>query len=305
MNTYPTSIFNGYLLGVDGGGSGTRVILANAQGVELARAVAGPSGLGLGVERAWQSIGEACLRAFAAAALPFDWRACALGCGLAGVNNADWLAAFLAAAPGVHALSVESDAYTTVLGAHGGEAGVIVALGTGSIAASLDDAGVCRIAGGYGFPSGDEASGAWLGLRAVVHLQRVLDGRAAHDDWSRALLVRTGAADRDSLVVWLCAANQTAYATLAPTVFEFRDHPDAARLLEDAGREIGRLIAPLDVAGTLPVALCGGLAEPYVPFVPPALRERLRAPLADSAAGALRLAQRAVSASEARHGAAR
>lgn len=284
-----------FLLGIDGGGSGTRVILADANGTELARASGAPSGLGLGVERAWQSIRDACQRAFDAAALPFDWRACSLGCGLAGVNNADWFAAFIDHAPDVRALSVESDAYTTVLGAHGGEAGVIVALGTGSIAASLDEAGVCRIAGGYGFPSGDEASGAWLGLRAAVHLQRVLDGRAAPDDWSRALLERTGATDRDSLVVWLCAANQTAYATLAPTIFEFSDHPVAARLLAQAGEEIETLVAALDPAGALPVALCGGLAEPYEPFVPVALRERTRPARADSAAGALELARRASS----------
>ncbi|SAL19834.1 BadF/BadG/BcrA/BcrD type ATPase [Caballeronia turbans] len=296
MTTSSTSEFKGFLLGIDGGGSGTRVVLADAQGTELARASGGPSGLGLGVERAWQSIGDACRRAFDAAALPFDWRNCVLGCGLAGVNNADWLAAFHACAPDVHALSVESDAYTTVLGAHGGKSGVIVALGTGSIAASLDEAGVCRIAGGYGFPSGDEASGAWLGLRAVVHLQRVLDGRAAEDEWSRALLARTGATDRDSLVVWLCAANQTAYATLAPTVFEFHDHPVAARLLKRAALEIERLVSALDKSGALPVALCGGLAVPYEPFVPAALRERVRAPRADSAAGALELARRAASA---------
>ncbi len=42
---------------------------------------------------------------------------------------------------------------TTVLGAHGGEAGVIMALGTGN-ATALDADGRCRISGGYGFPSG-------------------------------------------------------------------------------------------------------------------------------------------------------
>jgi glucosamine kinase len=292
--TLTTSLTSGgFLLGIDGGGSGTRVILADANGVELARASGGPSGLGLGVERAWQAIGDACERAFDAAGLPFDWQACVLGCGLAGVNNADWLAAFLGTRPKVRALCVESDAYTTVLGAHGSEPGVIVALGTGSIAASLDAGGACRIAGGYGFPSGDEASGAWLGLRAVVHLQRVLDGRAPADAWSRELLARTGATDRDSLVVWLCAANQTAYATLAPTIFEFRDHPEAARLLERAGEEIGLLVTALDPRGEMPVALCGGLATPFEPFVPISVRERLRPPRADSAAGALELARKA------------
>ena len=38
--------------------------------------------------------------------------------------------------------------------------------------------------------------------------------------------------------MWLSAANQTGFATLAPTVFEHRNHPFAARLLDEAGREL-------------------------------------------------------------------
>jgi glucosamine kinase len=280
----------GYFLGIDGGGSGTRAVLSDANGVELARSSSGPSGLGLGVERAWREIESACRQAFERAQLPFDWSACSLGCGLAGVNHAGWLAQFHGLAPAVRALAVESDAYTTLLGAHGGEPGVIVALGTGSIAAALDSYGRFQIAGGYGFPSGDEAGGAWLGLHSVVHLQQVLDGRAPADAWSDALLVRTGATDRDSLVVWLCAANQTGYATLAPTLFEHADHPRAAALLTQAGVEIEKLAAALDPTRALLVALCGGLAEPLAPYVPETLRSRLRKPRADSAAGALQLA---------------
>jgi glucosamine kinase len=79
-------------------------------------------------------------------------------------------------------------------------------------------------------------------------------------------------------------------------VFEFHDHPVAARLLKRAALEIERLVSALDKSGALPVALCGGLAVPYEPFVPAALRERVRAPRADSAAGALELARRAASA---------
>ncbi len=282
-----------YLIGVDGGGSGTRVVLADANGIELARATGGPSGLALGVERALQAIDATISRAFGSAGLPFEWGTCALGCGLAGVNHAGWLAQFHESAPEGCALVVESDALTTLLGAHGGEPGVIVALGTGSIAASLDSRGQVWIAGGYGFPSGDEASGAWLGMRAAVHLQHVLDCRAPADDWSRALLECTGVVDRDGLVVWLSAANQTGYAALAPTVFQHRNHPFAERLLQEAGREIEKMVRALDPGRIMPVALCGGLAAPLEPFVPETLRARLRAPLADSAAGALQLARRA------------
>jgi glucosamine kinase len=281
-----------WLVGVDGGGTGTRVALGDANGLELARAAAGPSGLGLGVERAWQSIEAGCRAAFDEAGQAFDWSRCVLGCGLAGVNNRDWLAAFREHAPPVAGLAVESDAYTTLLGAHGGEPGVVVALGTGSVAAVLDATGQCRLAGGFGFPSGDEASGAWFGLRAIVWAQRAVDGRAPLDAFAQALLAHTGASDRDSLIVWLCAANQTAYASLAPVVLAHREHPFVAQLLAQAGEAIAALIVALDPSGALPAALSGGLGGPLAEWVPPAVHERLRAPLADSTSGALRLAQR-------------
>jgi glucosamine kinase len=281
-----------FLIGVDGGGTGTRVVLGDAQGRELAQAASGPSGLGLGIPRAWQSIQAACGEAFERAGIALDWSRCVLGCGLAGVNNRDWLAEFHERAPRLAGLAVESDAYTTLLGAHDGAPGVIVALGTGSIAASLANDGEFRIASGYGFPSGDEASGAWLGLRLIVHAQQALDGRVPVDDLAYALLAHIGAQDRDSLVVWLCAANQTAFARLAPIAIEHRAHPFAARLLGEAGVEVGKMIAALDATGTLPVALCGGLGAPLREYVPHACQARLREPRADSAHGGLQLARR-------------
>ncbi|CAN0617523.1 glucosamine kinase [Burkholderia multivorans] len=280
-----------YAIGIDGGGTGTRAVLADLQGRELAQGRAGPSGLGLGIERAWAAIGAACADAFTCAGLSFDWSRCALGCGLAGVNHAAWLAAFRAQAP-LGALAVESDAYTTVVGAHGGAPGLIVALGTGSIAAALDAAGECRIAGGYGFPSGDEASGAWLGMRALAYAQQALDGRVPRDALADALLGETGAPDRDTLVQWSCDANQTAYARLAPIVFGHRAHPFAQALIAQAGDEIGKMIDALDPRHALPVALCGGLADALAPAVPARYAVRLRTPLEDSAHGALRLALR-------------
>ncbi|WP_175999168.1 BadF/BadG/BcrA/BcrD ATPase family protein [Burkholderia stabilis] len=286
-----------FAIGIDGGGTGTRAVLADRHGRELAQGRGGPSGLGLGIERAWASIGAACADAFTRAGFGFDWSQCALGCGLAGVNNAAWLAAFRAQAP-LGALAIESDAYTTVVGAHDGAPGLIVALGTGSIAAALDAAGACRIAGGFGFPSGDEASGAWLGVRALAYAQQALDGRVPRDAFADALLAETGAQDRDALVQWSCDANQTIYARLAPIVFAHRAHPVAGTLIAQAGEEIGKMIDALDPQQALPVALCGGLADALAPAVPARHAARLRAPLDDSAHGALRLALQALRAAE-------
>ncbi|CAB3778640.1 BadF/BadG/BcrA/BcrD ATPase family protein [Pararobbsia alpina] len=284
-----------FAIGVDGGGTGTRVLLADARGTVLARADGGPSALGLGVGRAWQEIQKAVRAAFVSATRVLDWRECTLCCGLSGVNNAEWRRTFVQAAPAGVALLLHSDAFTTLWGAHRGQSGIIVALGTGSIAATLDSKQELHMVGGYGFPSGDEASGAWLGLRALVYLQQVMDGRRAADAFSASLRAHTGAATRDELVEWSCAADQTACAGLAPIVIAYATdaraaHPFARALLEQAGDEIGRMIDALDPIETVPIALCGGLAQVLAPFVPHRFASRLRPPSQDSVSGALALA---------------
>jgi len=62
-----------FLIGVDGGGSGTRACLAHsphqASGipVHLGAGTAGPSGLSLGIANAWTAVEQAIAAAFASA----------------------------------------------------------------------------------------------------------------------------------------------------------------------------------------------------------------------------------------------
>jgi glucosamine kinase len=285
-----------YLLGVDGGGTGCRVVLADRHGTELARVSGEAAALGLGHGRAWAAIEAACDAAFIQAGLSrqgcFDARACVMACGLAGVHHPQWRAEFVAHAPPLAALLLDSDAYTTLLGAHGGAPGVVIAVGTGSIGAVLEPHGKYRTVGGYGFPASDEASGAWLGLRAMKYAQHALDGRAARDEFALALYRATGIDGHESLVEWLAAARQADYARLAPVVLSYREHQFVAQCLVRAAEEIGRMIAALDPQAALPVALAGGLAPALREWLPAPYKNRLRSPEGDSASGALLLAKR-------------
>lgn len=281
-----------YLIGVDGGGSGTRVRLARPDGKLLAEGSAGPSGLLHGIQNAWKSVEEAIAVAFTAAALAVPERsAMAVGLGLAGVHNPQWAANFIAANPGYAAVALETDAYTTVLGAHAGQPGAIIALGTGSVGEILCTDGSRREVGGWGFPAGDEAGGAWIGLRAVNHIQQVVDGRVPGNPFADAVIAACGGS-RDRIQVWLANASQTQYAQLARIVLQFADSEDAARaIMLDAGRQVALIARALDDTGTLPIALCGGLGEPMRPFLPPELLAAIVPAHGDSAEGALRLIQ--------------
>jgi len=281
-----------FLIGVDGGGTGTRVRLARIDGMELAEGVSGPSGLIHGIANAWASVEDAAGMAFRAAGIDVPARGTiAIGLGLAGVHNRAWAAEFVAANPGYARVALESDGHTTVLGAHRGQAGAIIALGTGSVGEIRRADGVHVEVGGWGFPAGDEASGAWIGLRAANHMQQVLDGRVPASAFSADLAQACGDG-RDALQNWLAKANQTAYAQLARIVLQHGESNDTARaMLLEAGRQVELMASALDAGGQLPIALCGGLAAPLRPYLPVSMLKRIVTPQGDSAAGALRLIQ--------------
>ncbi|WP_445619038.1 BadF/BadG/BcrA/BcrD ATPase family protein [Kushneria sp. Sum13] len=282
------------VVGVDGGGSGTR-LMAQWQGhcVEVS---GGPSGLALGVTQAWHTILALLDEARQALGATLPLEQCHMALGLAGANQRSWRDAFCQAAPALAGLRLESDAFTTLVGAHQGQPGAIVALGTGSVGEALHGDGRRVSVGGYGFPSGDEASGAWLGLRASRHAQHALDGRVAPDDFSRALcemmstLANAPVTCAATLTHWLSSADQTRFAALAPVVIEHGDHPAAQVLLHQAGEDIALMYQALDQGEQLPLALCGGLAPTLASRVPQTLGHVLVHPRGSSVEGALRLA---------------
>ena len=290
---YEASTVTQFHIGIDGGGTGTRVRLARPGESDFAQAQGPASALAHGIDAAWDAIDRTLRAAFGAAGLPFPgYDQLALGLGLAGVHNPEWAEQFRRGGPAVVQLVLDSDATTTLLGAHGGQPGVVVALGTGSVAMALHADGRTVETGGWGFPAGDEASGAWLGLRAVAHMQQSLDGRVAPGPLAGTLAHACGGG-RPAIQAWLARARQPDYAALAPHILAHAgDDPQAYALLAEAGRETVRMICALDPQGSLPLALCGGLGEPLRAFLPRDLQERCVQPQGDSAHGALLLLRR-------------
>ncbi|AUH50574.1 ATPase [Chromobacterium sp. ATCC 53434] len=282
-----------YLIGVDGGGSGTRVRVVAADGRPLAAAEGPGSALSLGIAHAWRVVLATVAQAFDAAGLAQpELRACALGLGLSGVHNRQWATQFEAQAPGFAMLRLATDGYATLLGAHGGRPGVIVALGTGSIGEALYPDGGRREVGGWGYPSGDEASGAWLGQRAAQLAQMALDGRGPHGPLTRAVLEFVGGGWQ-AMMHWNGNADPAGFARLAPLVIAAaRTDPEADALLRRAGDDAWAIARALDPHGDLPVALCGGLGRALNDWLPPGFRRCLTPPQGDAAAGALLLLQR-------------
>ena len=279
-------------LGVDGGGSKCRARLEAADGRVLGRGAAGPASMRLGFESARNAIMAATRQALAQAGLGDDaLKMTYAGVGLAGTGQRGarealelWRHPFAGA-------WFEGDAYMAYLGAFGGGDGGIVIVGTGSIGVTHQDKTV-RV-GGYGFPVSDEGSGADLGLNALRHALRTLDGRAEPSQFSRAVLAEFSN-DPATVIDWMDRARATDYARLAPLVTEHAaaGNADARRLMREAGWQIAELVEALFRRGAPRVALAGGLAEPMKPYLPADVAARVVAPQADAMAGAILLAKK-------------
>jgi len=257
--------------------------------------MAGPTSLTLRGAQAWDVLVEALSGLCATVGLaPDDFSELHFGIGLAGANNEAQRARFVAAAPAVGALRVATDAYIAALGAHNGAPGAIVIVGTGSVGYRIEATGGSLLVGGWGFPVGDEGSGAWLGRAALAQALQFMDGRypGRPSELHAALIERCGPS-RDDMLEWLLGASSTRYAELAPLVIECAGRGDAAalQLATAAGIEIDALAQALDPGRQVPLSLVGGLAQPLTPYLPAPLRDWMREPLDEPVAGALLLAQ--------------
>ncbi len=253
-------------------------------------AVPGPSSLSLGVEGAWERIAEALAQLGIG---PDAYRHLHLACALAGSRRVAAQSAFALLAPGFASLALCSDGHATVLGAHGGQAGAAITIGTGIVGNCVAADGSARQIGGWGFPVRDEASGAWLGRAVLAEILRLLDGYELEATELHHKVRETVGPSVDAIAAWTHQAQSTRYATLAPLVVEAagRGDPAGLRLMQAAAGEVVHLVDALDPSGALPLCMGGSLADPIRRYLPDRIGARIQQSLGDACDGALLLAR--------------
>ncbi|MBN7795054.1 ATPase [Parahaliea mediterranea] len=263
-------------LGIDGGGSKCRALLANEVGRELGSGTAGPANPFQNFEQACASIRQAADQALTDAGLASaDLARVIAGVGLAGVNiprihqrMSQWRHPFAA-------MYLTTDIHVACLGAHGGEDGAVIVAGTGSVGY------VCRHGrshsyGAHGFPFGDKGSGAWIGLEALKAALLALDGLGPGTALLPAIEGRLEVDGLD-IVAHMAGARSRDYAALAPLVLECAERGDAVALdiVRAAAAYFDHLAAKLLGHGADRFALLGGLARRIAPWLSPTSRAAL------------------------------
>jgi glucosamine kinase len=282
-------------LGVDGGGTGCRARLEDRDGTVLGSGIAGPATTRLGIDKAMESVETACLAALAEAGLDFATAGhIHCGIGLAGLGRKGALEALVARPHPYASITFATDGLAACIGAHGGEDGGIVIVGTGSFGLARVAGSEIRV-GGYGFPISDEGSGADLGLSAIRLALRALDGRIDRTALLTDVLARFHE-DPFEAVAWMDRASATDYATFAPLVMRHADTGDPAgrRIVQDAAEQIDALVRALVERGAPRISLIGGLSSAIEPWLAPDVRRRLKPLDGDAVSGAIRLARESI-----------
>ncbi len=280
-----------YFLGIDAGGSRCRARLKDLGGTIVGEAEAGVANTRIGLEKLHAVLMSVTQDAFAAAAIDDSaLAATAVGMGIAGLSRPGMKAAVSELDFPFGCVYLDTDAAVANLGAHQGEDGATLILGTGSIA-FIKVGDVETMIGGYGFPISDEGSGAALGLSAMRHALRALDGRTKPTTLSSAVTAKFGH-DTARAIEWMDKATPKDYAAFAPMVMDYADKNDeiARSIVEDAVKHIERFIETIFEKGAPRCALAGGLSGRLRPWLRERTTTRLSEAKGDPLDGALILA---------------
>lgn len=279
-----------FLIGVDGGGTSCRAVIASSDGTPLGEGIAGPANIATDLMVARESIVEAAGLAARQAGLPearISESAAVLG--LAGANiggNPGRIAALLP----FRINHVETDARIALEGALGTIDGAVAVVGTGSVFIARNK-GRIRSVGGWGPAVGDFCSGGWLGRTLLGEVLRAYDKIRNTSELTRDILARYGNSP-SALVEYAQAAQPRDFASFAPLVFAYADRGDqmACDILRKALAHLEETLLVLIDAEELPFCLVGGLASNYSKRLGDDPKRRERPPKGTALSGALSMA---------------
>ena len=280
------------VIGVDGGGSKTRALVADETGQKIVEVDGPGSAVRPGQhERSAEIIVELARDALASAdmshVLPKVLCVGVAGVGVEAERQALWQA--LNAREVAEEVIVHTDAMVALDDAFGEGPGILLISGTGSIAWGRSPAGTLGRCGGWGPVIGDEGSGQWIGRRALSIVAAASDGREPETALTGAILTAAQVNEVPQLIAWAAQATPMQLATLAPAVMSVADGGDlrANSLLTLAAEELVLHVRTLarglfgDERAAIPVALAGGLLSRGSP-----LRKRLELRLKSAVPGA-------------------
>jgi N-acetylglucosamine kinase-like BadF-type ATPase len=240
-------------LGIDGGQTATKSLLADASGRVLGAGRGGPAihlKDGATREHARRALYEAIHQALDQAGLSDATEVACAFLGFSGVSGPEAPAAktyceVVQEQFAVRSIFVDHDARTALAGAIPSMTGVIAIAGTGSIAFAMNASGASARAGGWGYLLGDPGSAYEIGRQGLAAVALAHDGAGPATFLSSLLLQALNIQDPAEItqVVYRDASPKLRIAGVSSAVAAAAASGDkvAAGIFEEAGRGLGRM----------------------------------------------------------------
>ena len=233
-----------YFLGIDGGQSATTAIIGDEAGHAIGRGRAGPSNIPgdpEALEKFAAALTEALHAACAEAGLDAStgrFQGACLGLS-GGPQGREETARRIVRSDHI---SITHDAGIALTGSLGGEPGIVVIAGTGSIAYGRNAEGSTARAGGWGYALGDEGGGFWIARQALRAALRFEEGWGPPTALRARLIDATGSRSANHLMhrFYTSEFPRARIARLALQVNDAAESGDpiAQQILSDAAREL-------------------------------------------------------------------
>jgi glucosamine kinase len=261
-----------YYLGIDGGGTKTRCVLADDATVLATAMTGGCSVIRHGEQQAREALHAAIRQVCATAGVSPD-RISSICIGATGAARPEIAAKIRGILTELifegtsTRIEVVGDNVIALEAAFGAGPGVIAIAGTGSIVYGRDADGHTARAGGWGFAVSDEGSGYWIGRRAISKILSAQD-QGLESALTGMVFQAWKISTLDELVQQANSTPPPDFPRLFPIVLRAADEADAiARdLLADAGAKLAELAAIVvrrlardAPVATLPIATAGSV----------------------------------------------
>jgi glucosamine kinase len=258
-----------FFLGIDGGGTKCKARLEDAQGNFLAEAIAGPANAARNLTGSVEAVLEASEKAIAKANIKgLSLNRINAGIGLAGINIPQVKQEFLKQSLPFASWHITTDLHIACLGAHLGQDGAIVIVGTGSSGIVIHNSQHLEI-GGHGFVVGDKGSGAWLGKMAISHCLETLDGICPNSLLSEQVMNQLDCDNAYDLVTLTLEAKPAFYASIAPLILQLAasQQDNALLLVNEAATYINKICQRLLNGNLDRLSLIGGITQVLIPYL--------------------------------------
>jgi len=258
-----------FFLGIDGGGTKCKARLEDAKGNLLAEATAGPANAAHNLSDSLEAVLKASENAIAKAnikGLSIDQ--IHAGIGLAGINIPQVKQTFLKQSLPFANWHITTDLHIACIGAHLGQDGAIVIVGTGSSGIAIHNGQQLEV-GGHGFVVGDKGSGAWLGKMAISHCLETFDGITPNNLLCEQVMRLLNCDNAYDMVSLILEAKPAFYASIAPLILQLAasQQEDALLLVNQAAAYIDKICQRL-LSGKLDrLCLIGGITLPLMPYL--------------------------------------